>query len=201
MVIRIETAGITRGREFKLYAYSPQVPALNLYAFNPVTKEVVQLDYEHTRKGDYHIFSSNAPHFDGYLLAKIGNQRLIKKIGYPLTTFVYGYLPNYTIVYKFFDIEANIIKEGNLKPIIDGFYYEILDDSVMMVEVRGKKILINKNISKLNYKVTMTGGELNSNFESVPLENIALPEVKLPSVELKGAVLNSTMPEVTIEEL
>ena len=202
MIVRIENAGLTRGREFSLYAYASTTPQARLYGFDPIAKRYEELPYEHVQNGKFHIFNAMAPHFDGYLMARVGSQKVIKRIGIPLVTaFVYGYKKGYTLPYKLFDKEANVIGGGSLKHIVDDFYYTILSDEVMMVEVQKKKIMISKNIAKLNYEVTMKGGALNSTFESATIEGVELPEVTLPSVELKDASLDSTLPEVEIKEL
>lgn len=202
MIVRIENAGLTRGREFSLYAYSNSTPEAKLYGFDPIGERYEEIPFSQVSNGKFHIFNAVAPRIDGYLLAKVGSQKVIKRIGVPLVTaFVYGYKKGYTLPYKLFDKEANIIGEGNLKHIVDGFYYTILSDEVMMVEVQKKKIMISKNIAKLNYEVTMKGGALNSTFESATIEGVELPDVTLPSVELKDVSLDSTLPEVEIKEL
>jgi len=202
MIVRIENAGLTRGREFSLYAYANSVPSAKMYGFEPISRQLEEIPYEHVQNGKFHIFNAVAPHFDGYLLARVGTQKVIKRIGTPLVTaFVYGYKKGYTLPYKLYDKDANIIGDGVLEHIVDGFYYTILSDDVMMVEVQKKKIMISKNIAKLNYEVTMKGGRLGSTFESANIDTVNLPEVALPSVELKDASLDSELPEVKIKEL
>ena len=202
MLVRIENAGITRGREFALYAYSNIEPSATLYAFNPINKEYVQLEYVKRGNSNFHIFEAVAPHFDGYLMAVIGNQKIIKRIGTPLVTaFIYGYKDGYTLPYKLYDKDVNVIGEGILKHIVDGFYYTIISDNVMMVEAQSRKFMISKNIAKLNYEVTMTGGSINSTFDNATIGDVPLPDVALPNVELKDAMLDSTLPEVEIKEL
>ena len=202
MIVRIETAGLTRGREFKLFAYSSETPSVELFAYDPVDESIERLSVEIVSRSPYHIIKSVAPHFDGYLLAKVGRQKIIKRIGTPfLQRFLYGYRPDYTVPYKLYDENAEVIREGILDEIIDGFYKTPIDDRVMMVEAMGKKFLINKNIAKLNYQVTMRGGRLGSSLPDVNLNEVALPQVQLDPIELGDVTLDSTLPEVEIKEL
>lgn len=197
MIVRIETTGLARGREFNLYAFAQNTPSVSMAAYNPVTNNVVPLDYTHKSNGDVHIFSSTAAHFDGFLLAKVGNQKIVKKIGTPSQDkFVVGWKDGYTCFYKAYDQNGEVIEEGRMANIADGFFAIRIPDDAIMMEAAGKKVLINKNIQKLSYEVTMSGGELKSN-----VGNVALDSIKLPDIELPDSTLDSTMPDVTIKEL
>ena len=197
MVVRIETTGLARGREFSLYAFSQAVPAVSMAAYNPVTGAVVSLAYLHRQNGNVHIFSADAPRFDGFLLASINRQKLVKKIGTPMQEkFVVGWKEGYTCFYKAYDLNGEVIAEGPMDTITDGFFAAKIPDEAIMMEAAGKKVLINQNIQRLSYRVEMSGGSLGST-----LPNIALDSVELPAVELPDAQLDSTMPNVTIEEL
>lgn len=201
MFLRIETTNITSGREFSLYAYSVAVPSVEIYAFNPVSREIEPLDYEHILDGVLHRFDAVAPTLNGFMLTKVNAQRFIKRIGNPLTTFIVGYKANYTIPYKAISKDGTVLYQGDLTPIMNGFYYAPIHSGVVMMEVFNKKILINQNILKMNYEIIMDGGELNSSFDNVAMDNIALPDIELPIVELGDTVLESTLPDITIEEI
>lgn len=83
-----------------------------------------------------------------------------------------------------------------METVADGFFAVSIPNEAVMMEAAGKKVLINQNIQRLNYRVQMTGGTLASTLPAVSLESVSLPDVTLPD-----ATLESTMPSVTIEEL
>ena len=110
MIVRIEDAGLTRGREFKLFAYSTSAPFCEIYGYDSLANRIISIPHNMTKNGNFYIFRATAPSIDGYLLAKVGNQKVIKRIGNPLfRAFVYGYRPGYSVPYRYFDISANVI--------------------------------------------------------------------------------------------
>ncbi|WP_456432676.1 hypothetical protein [Nitratifractor sp.] len=202
MVLRIETSGITRGREFSLYAFSDSVPAIEAYAYNPVTREVVPLDCVHGKYGMLHRFEAVAPHFDGFLMAKIGRQKIVKRIGTPIQiALVVGWKEGYTAFYKAFDYQGNVIGEGAMDHLVGPFFACSIPDDAVMMEAAGKRFLVNRNISRMNYRITMEGGELHSSFDPAILGNVDLPDVTFEGAELGDVTLDSTLPNITIEEL
>jgi len=202
MVVRIEDAPLTRGREFRLFAYAASEPECVLYAFDPVSQKSPELDYTLVRNGDFYIYETTAPSLDGYLLARIGSQKIIKRIGAPVIRwFLYGYRPGYTLDYRFFDADANVVSEGTLDHLIDAFYGKELGDEVMMADVAGRKILIGRNISRLAYEVSINGGSLASTIGGADLPDVDLPDVALPDLTLPQVSVESTLPEVIIREL
>jgi hypothetical protein len=201
MVIRIEDAGLTRGREFSLFAYSTVQPQCKMWGYSPMSG-VIEIDHETVTNGKFYIFKAIAPQIDGYLLAKVGKQKVIKRIGNPVfRAFVYGYKKGYSVPYTYYDIEANVLESGVLDSVVDVFYSKPLSDDVAMVDVMGKKILISKNIAKMNYEVRMAGGRLNSTLGSARIESFDLPSVTLPNVEIEAGTLDSELPDVEIKEL
>lgn len=202
MVVRIETAGIARGREFHLYANAKSTPTASIYAFDPVTTSYQVLSYEHTQNGDMHIYKAVAPSIDGYLLARIGNQKVVKKIGFPIQKFVLGHKPNYTISYEEFDINGNLLSRGVMNNIVECFYYADLYDEAAVISLLGKRFVISRSVNRMSFEVTMGVGELNSTYEPIEVAGeTVIPVVTLPDVTLKDASLNSQMPDVTIKEL
>lgn len=202
MVVRIENAGLVRGREFSLYAYAKSEVAARLYAFNPVSRDYEELSCEYVRKGDFHIFNAIAPHYDGYLLAKVGRQRLAKRIGIPVVqALIYGYKEGYLVPYKLYDAMSNVIDEGKMAHIVDGFYYAMLPSEAMMAELGDKKILISRNIAKLGYQVRIEGGKLASSLSGASLPDVELPDVDMGDATLPEVRLASELPEVEIKEL
>lgn len=202
MVLRIETSGITRGREFSLYAFADTVPEVLAYAYNPVTHEVVSLDCEHSEYGMLHKFDAVAPHFDGFLMAKIGRQKIVKRIGTPLqTSLVIGYKEGYTAFYKAYDYQGNVISDGAMEHLVGPFFTCSIPDEAVMMEAAGKKFLINRNIGRLNFQITMEGGALSSEYASDDLDQVELHDMTLPDVVLGEATLGSELPQISIEEL
>lgn len=202
MVLRIETSGITRGREFSLYAFADTVPEVLAYAYNPVTREVVSLDCEHSEYGMLHKFDAVAPHFDGFLMAKIGKQKIVKRIGTPLQiALVVGYKEGYSAFYKAYDSQGAVIAEGETEHLVGPFFACAVPDEAVMMEAAGKKFLINRNISRLNFEVSIDTGALNSSFDYSALGDIQLSSDPLPKMQLEDATLDSTLPNVTIKEL
>lgn len=201
MILRIETTNITSGREFSLYAHSVDTPSVDIYAFNPVTKEVESLAYEYVLDGALHRFNAVAPSMNGFMLAKLNDQRIVKRIGSPLTTFVVGYKPNYTIPYKAIAKDGSTLYEGNLTHIIDGFYYAPINVSVVMMEVFNKRILINENLIKMEYEVELEQGEISSEFNDIELSNFDLLDIGLADVNLTDVVMDMTLPTVTLRKV
>ena len=202
MVLRIETSGITRGREFSLYAFADATPEITAYAYNPVTREVVSLDCEHSKYGMLHKFDSVAPGFDGFLMAKVGKQKIVKRIGTPVqVALVIGYKEGYTAFYKAYDYLGGIMSEGAMENIVGPFFTCAIPSDAVMMEAAGKKLLINRNISRLNFEVSIDTGALNSSFEYSQLQNVTLSSDPLPQTPLEDATLDSTLPNVTIKEL
>jgi len=203
MVLRIETTNITSGREFSIYAHSSTIPMVSMYAFDPTDKSHIELEYTHALDGILHTFSSIAPKlYDGFLLVVVGNQRVVKRIGLPLTTFVVGYKPNYTIAYKSYTKNGTIKDSGDLIPIVDGFYYTSIDSTIVMVETLKKKILINQNPTKINYEAVIGDVELSSvTLPTIELQDITLPNIELQDITLPTIELDDTIPIATIEEI
>jgi hypothetical protein len=71
----------------------------------------------------------------------------------------------------------------------------------LVVSALKKHFMVNKNLLKMEYEITMDGGELNSTFDNVEMENLALPNIEMKDVTLGDAQLESTLPDVTIKEL
>ncbi|WP_456390339.1 hypothetical protein [Hydrogenimonas sp.] len=200
MIIRIDTTNLSRGREFSLYAKGGNSDA-QLYAFDATTKAYEPLHYEVSHAGSYLEFSSVAPSVDGFLLAQVGGQRVVKKIGYPVPTFVVGYKGGYTFPYVCEDRDGKELYSGNLTPIVAGFYYAPLDMNAAVVTTLGKHFIVNRSMLKMSYDVTMEGGVLGSEFEDAEIGSVSLPDIVLPDVILREASLSSTLPDIEIKEL
>ena len=199
MIVRIDTTNLTRGREFTLYAKGH--PDALLKALDISTGNVETLSFTEGSYGEFTGYDAVAPNFDGYLLAKVGKQKVVKKIGHPLPAFVIGYRPNFTVAYKEYDGGGNEIGNGNLTPAGDGFYWTTLSEETAVVKALNKNFIVNKNLLKMNYQITMDGGALNSGFQSGEINAATLPDVGLPDATLGEATLDSTLPNITIEEL
>jgi len=201
MIVRIDTTNLTRGREFSLYTKGVNADNVNLYALNPATGEVQEITFTTAQNGEYYRFDAVAPNFDGFLLADAQKQKVVKKIGFPIQSFVIGYRPNRTIPYVFYSGAGEEIGRGNLINAVAGFYYTTLTGDVAIVKALRKEFIVNKNLLKMNYEITMEGGALDSTFEPGRLSSVELQNIALPDTELGHAELGSTMPDVTIKEL
>lgn len=201
MIVRIDTTNLARGREFTLYAKNSFGSEVVAKAVNVNTGDVVAVDMAHLPMGEFDGYAAVAPQVDGYFMAKIGNQKIVKKIGNPVHSFALAYKPNYTVRFDACDGTGISIETGTLIDIGDGFYYTVLPSDAAIVKAVGKNFIVNKNLLKMNYEITMEGGALNSDYESVALEGADLPDVTLPDNTLGAATLDSTLPEITIKEL
>jgi len=201
MIVRIDTTNITRGRGFTLYAKNPNDETVLIKAVEVETGEVVTLSHVHKSLGEFDAYECIAPQLDGYLLAVIGTQKVVKKIGNPNPAFTLAYKKNYTIPYTALSASGIELGVGNLTPLGDGFYYSKIPTETAVVKSLKKNFIVNKNLLKMNYEITMDGGALNSTYDTPILEDVVLQEITLPDVELGTATLDSTLPEVTITEL
>jgi len=201
MTVRIETTSITQGREFALYARSASVPTITMFGYDPITNEAIVIPFIIKTIGTLHIASAIAPVKSGYLYATIGNQKIIKRIGRPYRKFNLGYRANYTLPYKAYNKDMQIIDNGKMEEIIDGFYSAELGDDVFSFQVLNKEFLINKELQKMNYNVEIGTGKLNSTVEMFTLPSVVLPTFELSSQQLGSVSLNSTLPSIILEEL
>jgi hypothetical protein len=201
MVVRIDTTNVARGQEFTIFAKNYTDQNVEIYALDPITGDVIWLQHTKTDIANNFVrFDLTAPSLDGYLLAAIGNQKIVKKIGNPLLHFVIGHKAGFTIPYKAYDGYGNVISDGNLINAVGRFYYTPLTVETAVVTALNKEFIINKDLLKLNYEITMDGGELNSTFEVSQIDAATLQDVVLPNTELGTADLNSTLPNITIRE-
>jgi len=201
MIVRIDTTNITRGREFTLYAKNPNSLAVTVMAVEIETGDVSTLSTTHKSLGEFDAYESIAPQINGYLLAIIGTQKVVKKIGNPNPAFTIGYKQNYTVPYTALDGAGVELATGNLTALPSGFYYTKIPTDTAVVKCLKKNFIVNKDLLKMNYEITMEGGVLNSTYDTPILENVVLQEVTLPNAELGTASLDSTLPDVTITEL
>ena len=201
MIVRIDTTNITRGQPFSIFAKNYTDQSIEIYALNPITGYVEDVPY--TKVGianNFVRFDLIAPNFDGYFMAAIGTQKIVKKIGHPTLNFVIGYKEGFTVPYTAYDGYGNILSEGTLTNAIGMFYYTPLQLETAVVASLNKEFIINKDLLKMNFEITMDGGELNSTFESGGIDNVSLQDITLPDAELGTVELSSTMPDITIEE-
>lgn len=201
MIVRIDTTNITRGREFTLYAKNPNDATVIIMAVEVSTGDVQTLEYTHKSLGEFDAYECIAPQLNGYLLASIGTQKVVKKIGIPTPAFTVGYRQNYTVPYVALSATGVELESGNLVALPNGFFYTKLPTNTVIVKALKKNFIINKDLLKMNFEITMEGGELSSTYENPILENIILQEIVLPNTVLGEAELNSVLPEVTIKEL
>ncbi len=201
MVVRIDTTSISSGGEFSLYTYANTTPSVSIYAFDPISKTFIELEHTHTVSWSVQRFMSKAPSLHGFMLARINNQRIVKRIGYPLTTFIIGYKPNVTIPYRALDANGNELYAGSMSAIADGFYFAKVTDSVMVIETLGKKFMINRNPSNLNYEISMDDGIIDSSYADSSIGDVSLSDISLQDIELSDATLNSVLGNVVIREI
>ena len=201
MIVRIDTTNITRGREFALFANNPNSKPVTMRGLRVSSGEVVDIPHTIQKLGEFDGYIGIAPQLDGYLLATVSTQKVVKKIGNPQPAFVIGYKANYTVPYKAYDGGGVEIGSGNLTPLVDGFYFTKIPYETAVVKCLNKNFIVNKNLLKMNYEVAMDGGELNSAYENLTFDNVTLPSVELPANKLGTASLDSTLPNVTITEL
>jgi hypothetical protein len=201
MVVRIDTTNVTRGQDFSIFAKNYIDQSVEIYALNPISGEVVSLQHTQTEIANSFVrFDLVAPSFDGYLMAAIGNQKIVKKIGHPMLHFVIGHKAGFTIPFKAYDGYGEVISDSNLINAVGGFYYTPLSLDTAVVTALNKEFIINKDLLKLNYEITMDGGELNSTFEASQIDDATLQDITLPDAELGSVDLGSTMPNITIRE-
>lgn len=201
MIVRIDTTNLTRGREFTMYAKNSTGASVVAKAVDVNTGDVSVVDMQHTPMGEFDGYAAVAPQVDGYFMAKIGSQKVVKKIGNPAHSFALAYKPNYTVSFEACDGTGAAIGTGTLKDVGDGFYYTLLPSDTAIVKTINKNFIVNKNLLKMNYEITMDGGALNSTFENVSIDNVALPTIDLPATVLGDSTLDSTLPDITIKEL
>lgn len=201
MIVRIDTTNITRGREFTLFANNPKSEAVTMRGLQVSNGEVIDIPHTIQSLGEFDGYEGIAPQLDGYLLATVSTQKVVKKIGNPQPAFVIGYKVNYTVPYKAYDGGGVEIASGNLTPLVDGFYFTQIPYDTAVVKALNRNFIVNKNLLKMNYEITMDGGELNSTYENLTFDSVTLQDVELPTTELGTASLDSTLPNVTITEL
>lgn len=201
MIVRIDTTNLTRGREFTLYAKNSESETVLAKAVDVTTGEVIPVSMQYAPMGEFNGYEGVAPSVDGYFMAKIGSQKVVKKIGNPAHSFALAYKPNYTVSFKACSGTGEVIGNGTLTDTGDGFYYTLLPSDTAIVKTLNKNFIINKNLLKMNYEITMDGGALNSTFENVSIDNMALPAIDLPDAMLGDSTLDSTLPDITIKEL
>jgi len=201
MIVRIDTTNITRGREFTLYANNPNNETVTMRGLNVLDGSVVSIPHTAKKFGLFDGYVGVAPHLDGYLLATVSTQKVVKKIGNPQPAFVIGYKTNYTVPYKAYDGGGIEIASGNLIALVDGFYFTQIPYDTAVVTTLSRNFIVNKNLLKMNYDVAIVGGSLNSTYENLVLNSATLPDVVLPTNTLGASTLASTLPDVTITEL
>lgn len=201
MVVRVDTTNLTRGLDFRVNVHTELEPNASIYAFNSASHQVEEITATKQKDGVFWNLFSKAPYFDGFVLATINSKSVIaKKVGFPTPHFVVGYKAGYTIPYEVFDVNGNKVDGGNLKPIVDGFYYCTLNYEICIVSTLGKRFVVKNQTGKLNYDVSVGLGEI---------ENLQLPEYQLNSslgdavlndMQLEDVQLNATLAEVNITE-
>lgn len=201
MIVRIDTTNLTRGREFTMYAKNSTGTPVIAKAVDVNTGDVTAVDMQHIPMGEFDGYTAIAPQVDGYFMAKIGSQKVVKKIGNPAHSFALAYKPNYTVSFDACDGTGAAIGTGTLIDVGDGFYYTLLPSDTAIVKTINKNFIVNKNLLKMNYEITMDGGALNSTFENVSIDNVSLPIIDLPDAVLGDSTLDSTLPDITIKEL
>ena len=201
MIVRIDTTNLTRGREFTIYAKNASGATVTAMAVDVMSGIVYDIDVQHSMVGGLDAYDAVAPQIDGYFMAVIGKQKVVKKIGNPILSFALGYLPNYTVEYMAYSGDGEVIESGTLTDVGNGFYYTLLDPYTALVSVLNKNFIVNKNLLKMNYEISITGGELSSSFEDAAIDNMDLPNIELPNATLGNTTLDSTMPDVEIKEL
>jgi len=201
MIVRIDTTFISRGQEFSLYGRNPSGKPVLIRAIEIATGNVEQLQFSHSVSGEMDVYSTTAPAIDGYLMASVGSQKVTKKIGNPIPSFVIGYRDGYTVGYEEISASGEVINSGSLNDAGEGWYWTTLSQGTAIVKALGRRFIVNKNLLKMNYEITMEGGTLGSDYQSAGLNDIGLPDMALDDVGLEDATLDSTMPTVTIKEL
>jgi hypothetical protein len=201
MIVRIDTTNLSRGREFTLFGRNPDGKPVTVRALEVSTGAVSNLVFTHRVAGPLDAYDAVAPSIDGYLMAGVGPQKVAKKIGHPVPSFVIGYRPNYTLPYRAIGADGLILGEGELLDAGEGWYWTLLPQGTAVVETIRRKFVVNENLLKMEYRVTMEGGSLGSEYLPSALESGGLPDVTLPDVTFEDATLSSTLPNITIEEL
>lgn len=199
MVVRVDTTNLTRGLDFGVIVHTDTEPTVSLYAFNATTYDLEELQVEIVQEGVFYKALSKAPYFDGFLLAKINSKSMVvKKIGHPRPHFIIGYKENYTVSYKLFNESGIELNAGNLKNIIDGFYYCEISSDVTVMETLKKRFIIKENLTKLGYEVDMS----ETVMEDITLPsyelNTTLSDATLPNVELIETNIEASLPDVEI---
>jgi len=200
MVVRVDTTNLERGLDFSLVIHANKEPKVSLYAFNTATYDLEELSTKIVQDGVFYKALSKAPYFDGFLLAKINSKSMVvKKIGHPRPHFVIAYKENYTVPYKIFNKSGVEINAGNLKNIIDGFYYCEISSDVTVMETLKKRFIMKENFTKLDYEVKMGSAEIdNVDLPSYKLD-ATLQDVTLPDVKLAETNVKVSLPTVQIK--
>jgi hypothetical protein len=201
MIVRIDTTNLTRGREFTLYANNPNGDTVAMYGLDILSGTVTTIPYTHSLFGKFDGYTGVAPQLDGYLMATVGTQKVVKKIGSPLPAFCIGYKPNYTVAYTAYDANGTVLDTGNLHNVVGDFYYTTLPIDTAIVHCLNKDFIVNKNLLKMNYEITMGSSVLNSTYGNITMDNVPIPSVTLPMQSLGSVTLDAVMPNVTIKEL
>ena len=201
MIVRIDTTNLSRGREFSLFATNPAGKPVKMRYLSIPSGDIGEIEFSHRVAGTLDAYDAVAPVIDGYLMATIGKQKVAKKIGNPITSFVIGYRQGYTLPYTAISHDGDEIETGELRDAGLGWYWAVLPPETAVLETAGKKFIINKDLLKMEYEVTMDGGSLGSSYLPSSIDEMALPELTLPDVGLNDAELDSTLPDVTIKEL
>lgn len=199
MIVRVDTTNLARGQVFKISVAASELNNVSLYFFNTSTKESFELEHTVQSSDSTHTIFSKSPYFDGFLLGKINGKCLVvKKIGYVTPHFVIGYKAGYTIPFVLRHEDGSVYKHGDLKNIIDGFYYVETGYDVYVMETMKKRFLIKEHNQMLPFEYELQNGSIDTVLpESVELSS-ELGSATLADISLQSVELNATLPTTNI---
>jgi len=201
MVVRIDTTNITRGREFKIFAYNILNSPLIIRVVDALSHEIIEISYTKTSGNSFSVYSCIAPNINGYLFCKVGSQKIVKKIGTPIQSFALAYKENYTVSYETFDTLGNALEMGTLTSLGYGFYLTNLSLEAGVIKVLGTNYMINKDQVKVPFILSDLQATIGSTFEPLSLSTISLLPTDLPSLPLGEVALNTSLTNINITEL
>lgn len=199
MIVRVDTTNLARGQSFRISVVADELSGVSLYFFKTSTQESFELEHTVQSSGSMHTIFSKSPYFDGFLLGKInGKCSVVKKIGYVTPHFVIGYKTGYAIPFVLKHEDGSVYAQGDLKNIIDGFYYVQTGYDVYVMETLGKRFLIKEHNQMLPFEYELQNGSIdNVSLQSIELSS-EIADATLSNVVLPSLELNGTLPSTNI---
>lgn len=203
-MIRVDNASIPKGKTITISVKSEHEPIASVFSIDSFNLDVVSLQTTVSHIGDFWNVSINAPAFDGFLLIKIGSQRIVKKVGFPMGLFVIGHKSTASSIQVYqLDSDGQLIQASTANKLSDGFYATRLSQNCVLVKAFDKLFDVRGYGSNLGIDVDMSAVTLQTisilgeQLPMIDISSISIPDINLEEIQLSDI----TIPTTTITEL